>query len=455
MALLLDDTIAAISTPIGAGGIGIVRMSGPGSASIVHAIFRPRLRDPVSNPRCLCYGWVIEPITGEKVDEVLVAYMPAPYTYTRQDVVEINAHGGPLVLRMILHLCISEGARLAGPGEMTLRAFVNGRIDLTQAEAVQDIVSARTEASVRQAMAQLEGRLGRCLRWLRRRLLECLAYVEASLDFEDDEVPPRDISADLIAVEEELEALLESARSGIIRREGLRAAIVGRPNVGKSSLMNALLRTERAIVTPIPGTTRDTLEETANVGGLPVVFVDTAGLGRETADIVERIGIERAKQALASADLVLFVLDASSEVGREDEEIAAMLVDGPPVIVVWNKVDLPVVPQESPLPDRPQVQISALTGQGLADLEMTIVNTALGESAGSADVTLTSERHEVAVRRALEATRLARQGATARAPLDMLAVDIRAAADALGEVTGETATEELLTIIFSTFCVGK
>ena len=453
--LPLDDTIAAIATPIGIGGVGIVRLSGPQALGIADGLFQPRKRRLQEHPRQLCYGWIVNPNTQEHIDEVLAVYMPAPYTYTRQDVVEINTHGGPLVVRKVLMLCLQMGARAAEPGEMTLRAFVNGRIDLTQAEAVRDLVSARTEAALRQAMQQLEGRLANKVRQVRRKLLRSLATVEASIDFDDEEALPPDITAELLSSLADLQDLLATASAGIIKREGLRVAIVGRPNVGKSSLMNALLRADRAIVTPIPGTTRDTLEEVADIGGVAIVFVDTAGLAAEMTDPVGQMGMVRTRQALQSADVALFVLDGSEALRQDDLEIASLVATVPSVIIVWNKVDLPAVAQPSPLTGWPEVRVSALTGEGLPELEMVLLETALGSYRLSGEPCLSSERQRNAVEQAIAAIQTALEGAQKGMPPDILALDVRLAADALGEITGETASDELLALIFSSFCVGK
>lgn len=453
--LSLDDTIAAIATPIGTGGIGIVRLSGPQALVIADSLFQPRKRRLQEHPRHLCYGWIVDPHTQEHIDEVLAVYMPAPHTYTRQDVVEINAHGGPLVVRKVLALCLQMGARIAESGEMTLRAFVNGRIDLTQAEAVRDLISARTEAALRQAMHQLEGGLAERVRQVRWKLLHSLATVEAAIDFDDEVTSPPDITAELRDSLEDLQALLATASAGIIKREGLRVAIVGRPNVGKSSLMNALLGTDRAIVTPIPGTTRDTLEEVANIGGVAIVFVDTAGLAGEMTDPVGQMGMVRTRRALQTADMALFVLDGSETLRQDDLDIASLVANVPAAIIVWNKADLPVVTQLSPLPGRPEVRVSALTGEGLPELEMVLLETALGSYRLSSEPCLSSERQRNAVERAIAAVQTALEGAQKGMPPDILALDVKLAADALGEITGETASDELLALIFSSFCVGK
>ncbi|MBN1641556.1 MAG: tRNA uridine-5-carboxymethylaminomethyl(34) synthesis GTPase MnmE [Anaerolineae bacterium] len=449
-----EDTIVAIATPIGSGGIGIVRMSGPDACAILRRVYRPG--DGALAPRRLTYGHVLDPHTAERVDEVLAVYMPAPRTYTRQDVVEINCHGGPAPLRRVLDLCLAHGARLAGPGEFTLRAFLNGRIDLAQAEAVADIVAARTDAGLRMAVAQLDGQLSDQIRALRAQLLDALAWVEASIDFEEDEVPAYDLDTGMGAAGDALDALLASAEHGIIYRQGIHTAIVGQPNVGKSSLLNALLRAERAIVTPIPGTTRDTLEETLNLSGIPLVLVDTAGIRADTRDLAEDMGVARSRAALAQADLALLVIDANRAIDEGDQAIAA-LIGHKPAIVVVNKTDLPVVCDPAGLlPGAPQVEISALTGAGIADLEGAIEQVVFAGQVIAAEAALVSNpRHRDVLRRARahldEALRARGDGM----PLDFVSIGLRATVSALGEITGETVSETLLDTIFARFCIGK
>lgn len=455
----LDDTIAAISTPIGEGGIGIVRLSGPEALAIAQSIFlrgRGRTSACTLQPYRLHYGHIVDPDTGQTLDEVLMAYMPAPWTYTRQDVVEINCHGGIVPLRKVLELCLRYGARLAGPGEFTLRAFLNGRIDLAQAEAVLDIVRAKTAASLRVAVDQLDGRLSDEIRQVRAQMLDVLSWLEASVDFAEEEIPSRDIGPDLERIQEKLEYLLSTAEQGIIYRQGVRTAIVGRPNVGKSSLLNALLRTSRAIVTPIPGTTRDTLEETLNLQGVPLVLVDTAGITSDTADVVERLGIERSRAALAQADLALFVVDGSEPLTEADHDIAALLNDKPGLLVI-NKSDLPgVVNVEGFLPHLPRVHISALTGEGLDMLEAAIIEAVFSGRVLASDALLVSNpRHKNALQRAHEHVVAARRTYAQGLPADFVSIDVMAAINALGEITGETLHEDLLETIFSNFCIGK
>jgi tRNA modification GTPase len=457
----LDDTITAISSPIGEGGIGIVKTSGPYVLPILRAIFAPGAAEIPAGPTWepvshhLYHGHIVDPETAQTLDEVLVSYMKAPHTYTRQDVAEINCHGGIVPLRRVLELTLRQGARLASPGEMTLRAFLLGRLDLAQAEAVLDVVRAKTEAGLRVAVEQLGGQLSRHIRSVRGELVEVLAYLEAAIDFPEDEIPEHDVGQALSRVAKTLEALLAGADQGLIYRQGIRGAIVGRPNVGKSSLLNRLLRTSRAIVTPIPGTTRDTLEETINLQGIPLILVDTAGIA-DSADLVEKLGVERSRQALASADLALMVVDASEELLDADLQIASLL-SGKAAVVVLNKTDLPQLARtENLLPGVPQIRISALTGEGLADLEQRIVELIFSGGVVTSDTPLvTNPRHKQALLEALDHVKAASHTADTGLPIDLLAIDVTAAVDALGEITGETATEDLLEVIFSEFCVGK
>ena len=451
-----EDTIAAIATPPGEGGVGIVRLSGPDAQAIAARLFRP-LRPGPLRPFRLRYGQIVNPDSGQIVDEALLTFMRAPRSFTREDVVELACHGGPLPLQTTLALALAAGARLARPGEFTLRAFLNGRIDLTQAEASLDVIRAQTDAGLALAQSQLGGWLAREIRAARAALLECLAYVTVIVDFPEDEVAPQDLGPQLRAALATVEGLLRGADQGIVYRQGARAAIVGRPNVGKSSLLNALLRAERAIVTPVPGTTRDTLEETANLGGVPVLLVDTAGI-RASDDPVERLGVERSRAALASADLALLVLDATVPIGPGDLEIAALVADKP-TILVWNKIDERTT---APLPPPPTkvlatVPTSARTGDGIAALAQAVATALLGGvplAAGEARL-VSSPRHQDALRRADEQLRAALAGWDAGHPTDLIGGDLTAALNALGEITGETVGDDLLDVIFSRFCIGK
>lgn len=457
---MLDDTIAAIATPIGEGGVGIVRLSGNHALPIAQAVFRRRAGSGTGALRShrLYYGHVVDPESGEVVDEVLLAYMRAPRTYTREDVVEINCHGGPLPLRRVLELALRQGARLARPGELTLRAFLNGRLDLAQAESVVDLVRARTDAGLHLAVEQLSGRLSQEVRALRREILDLLAYLTATIDFAEDDIPERDVDEPLANVIARTDELLEGADVGIIYRQGLRVAIVGRPNVGKSSLLNALLRDNRAIVTPIPGTTRDTVEETINLQGIPAVLVDTAGI-RATDDPVERLGVERSRQALARADFALFVVDGSEPLQDSDLEIATLLSDKPSIIAV-NKSDLPCrvgVQEVAGLsPGSAVVAIAAGTGNGVEKLEQALVSAVLaGKSGASAEPVVSNPRHKEALWRARERLLAAQASRREGMPADFVTIDLSAAVAALGEITGESVTEDLLETIFSQFCIGK
>jgi tRNA modification GTPase len=478
-----SETIAAIATPPGVGGVGIVRISGPEAFAIGRALFRRSGTvdgapfEPVSH--LLTHGFVIDPATGERVDEVLAAFMRAPRTYTREDVLEFQAHGGPLILRRILALALANGARAAHPGEMTLRAFLNGRLDLAQAEAVMALISAESEAGRRLALRQLQGELSTRVQQARTAAMGALARIEASIDFPDEEVPPPDPAelAMLIAeAQAEVARLLAGADRGRILREGLRVAIVGRPNVGKSSLLNALLRTERAIVTPIAGTTRDTVEERASIGGIPVHLVDTAGL-TPSDDPIERIGVARSRAAARSADLLLFVLDGSEPLNDLDtaaaQELHALNTDEPEnetvrdsstsalplMLLVLNKADLPAVTGEQEAqalwPGAQVVHSSTLSADGVAALEQAITALVLGGEAQSGDTLVASARHADALRRAAEHLTAAQATLTGDLPLDFVSIDLRAALETLGEITGETATGDLLDRIFSEFCIGK
>ena len=445
---MYQDTIAAISTPLGEGGIGIVRLSGARARSITQAVFGGQLAD-----RRLSYGHIVDPDRKEVVDEVLVSYMAAPHTYTREDVVEINCHGGPMPLQRILQLVLGCGARLANPGEFTLRAFLNGRIDLAQAESVLDIVRSRTQASLRLAQQGLRGRLSADVRSIRSRLLSALAYLTARVDFPEDEIEPQDVSVTLNEALTELRRLLATADAGMVYRQGVRTAIVGRPNVGKSSLLNRLLREDRAIVAAVPGTTRDVIEEGVNLGGVPFVLLDTAGI-TDSRDPVERLGVERSRRAIGQADLVLPVIDVSEPVSEADRQILG-LIGEKPALVAANKCDLPVRATLEGM-RWPVVLLSALTGVGLPRLEEAMVTLALGGKVVASDALLVSNpRHKDAMERAERGVSQALAGLASGVPDDFATIELTAALDALGEITGETVSDALLETIFSRFCIGK
>ena len=475
---MYDDTIVAIATPPGEGGIGIVRLSGPAALAIGHAIFHP-LRSGPFRPYRLRYGHVRDPADGRLIDEALLTFMRGPRSFTAEDLIEISGHGGPLPLQAILGLALAQGARLARPGEFTMRAFLNGRLDLTQAEATLDVIRAQTSTGLALAQAQLGGWLAREVRAVRAGLMEALAYVTVAVDFPEDEVEPQDVGPALRSGLASVERLLRSADQGQIYRQGARAALVGRPNVGKSSLLNALLRADRAIVTPIAGTTRDTLEETANLAGVPVVLIDTAGI-TESADPVERLGVERSRLALAGADLALLVLDAQQDLTEDDRLIAALTVEKPTVIV-WNKAegrrrtvdggrwmvdddpDHLLTPNPQPLTPitHPRlvasVATSARDGLGIDELAQAIATALLGgavPSGGEAQL-VSNPRHRDALARAVEHLRAAVATAGGGVPTDLLAGDLTTALNALGEIIGESVGDDLLDLIFSRFCIGK
>jgi len=463
---MYHDTIAAIATPPGEGGLAIVRLSGPEAGEIATRIFRRgrRLRamtlDELDSHR-LYYGAIVDPASERQLDEVMLARMRPPRTFTREEVVEISCHGGLLPVREVLNLCLRSGARAAEPGEFTLRAFLNGRIDLSQAEAVAGVVGARTERSLELAVDELRGRLTTRLKPARDALVELMAYLDAAADFPDDEIPGIELDPALERARSALAAVVAGARSGLLYREGVQVAIVGRPNVGKSSLLNALLGSERAIVTEIAGTTRDVIAETINLRGLPATLLDTAGI-TETEDVVERIGVERSRQALAASGIVLFVLDGSQPLERGDRDVAALLrerLSGDAVVVAVNKADLSAVHNGDPSslvdPRWPTVSISTRTGHGLPELTALLHEQIVGRSESAAEPALVTIRQLDALRRALGAVEDAQAARLAAVPLDLLAVDVRTALYAVGEITGEHISEAVLDEIFSRFCIGK
>lgn len=453
---MYEDTIAAISTPVGEAGIGVVRISGGDATSVLRRVFAMG-PGPIESHR-VYYGRVADPSTGEVIDESLAFCMLAPRSYTREDVVEIHCHGGPVPLQRVLLAVLQAGARLALPGEFTLRAYLNGRIDLAQAESVADIIRSRTDRGLALAVKGLSGQLSQRVRAVRQQLLRLLAYLEATIDFTEDDIPEEDVEGPLRVGLESVGRLLATADQGIICRQGLRVAIVGRPNVGKSSLLNALLRSDRAIVTEIAGTTRDTLEEIANFSGVPVCLVDTAGIAR-SEDLVERLGIERSRRAMEEADLCLLVVDGAAPIQAMDREIAAM-VKGKATVVVANKADLPRAVSAEELgalvEGAPMVFTSAVDGDGLEQLQEVVLQQVFsGRTAPSDQLLVSNPRHKEALGRVETHLRDALASLEAGLPADCTASDVRLALDALGEITGETATEDLLEAIFSHFCVGK
>jgi tRNA modification GTPase len=454
------DTIAAISTPLGEGGIGIVRLSGPDAVTIAEDIFRSPKGKKISGAgtHTMIYGNIVDTESGSIVDEVLVSIMKAPNTYTREDIIEINCHGGMLPLRKLLDLVLRRGARLAMPGEFTQRAFINGRIDLVQAEAVIDVIRSKTDESRRIALEQLSGGLSEQITLIRDGLTEVCAHIEAYLDFPEDEIEP-DTGDDLLdsanKLYEGLCRLVDTYEDGRFFRDGLSVAIVGRPNVGKSSLLNALLERDRAIVTEVPGTTRDVIEEYLNINGLPVRIIDTAGI-RESHDVPEQEGVRRSLRAIDDADLVIAVFDGSTDLREEDREVVTRL-NGKNTIFVINKSDLPAVVIEKDVADGcPVVRLSAKNRVGMDELKDNIVQKTLkGGREHREGVIITNMRHKVSVELARDAIARGIEGMKGDRPLEIVAIEYREALQRLGEVVGIVTTDDILNKIFSDFCIGK
>jgi len=451
------DTIAAISTPLGEGAIGIVRLSGTDSFAIAQKIFKGKDLASVAS-HTLNYGHIVDPDKDEILDEVMVGAMRSPKTFTREDIIEINTHGGIAVTNEILQLVIREGARLAEPGEFTKRAFLNGRVDLTQAEAVMDIIRAKTDKAMNIAVKQLDGSLSDLINNTRQEILNTLAQVEVNIDYPEyddvEEATTEIIREKTSEFEALLTNLLKTARRGKILREGISTAIIGRPNVGKSSLLNNLLREEKAIVTDIEGTTRDVIEEYVNINGVPLKLVDTAGI-RETEDIVEQIGVERSKKALKEADLVLLVLNASEPLTDQDRQLLEISQDSNRIILL-NKVDLPEKIEIDQLPED-YIKISVLKNQNIDQIEDRI-NALFFENAGlvEQDATyLSNARHISLIEKAVESLQAVNEGLALGMPVDLLQVDLTRTWEILGEITGDAAPDELITQLFSQFCLGK
>lgn len=471
----MDDTICAIATPFGEGGIGIIRISGENAIEIASGVIRLTSGQSLSDvsSHILCHADIVGSLPDNplrpgtaftSIDEALVVVMRAPRSYTAEDVVEVHCHGGPFILQYLCEALVAKGVRLAQPGEFTKRAFLNGKLDLTQAEAVLDTIRAKTAASLRLAQEQLRGSLSKEVDRIRQRLIHLLAHVEAAIDFTEEGITFIQEQELLHGVEstiKELSCLTASYQEGRVLREGIAVAIVGRPNVGKSSLLNALLRTDRAIVTPFPGTTRDVLEETLNIRGVPVRLLDTAGI-RETMDLVEQEGVRRSRAAIEQADLLLVLLDGSVLLTPEDRILVSPDRDKKVVLVI-NKTDLPRELSPGHLQDLEQavsadatVWISARTGAGLDDLRDTIRNLVLrpefepGETA-----VVTALRHRTGLTKAIEALHRSVESISGRLSSEFVALDLRGALDALGEITGATTTDDILDHVFSQFCIGK
>lgn len=458
---MFSDTIAAISTPYGLGGIGIIRISGDKAFDIAAGIFEGKRPFNLIKSHTLSYGRIFDPAGGGTIDEVLVSKMEKPHTFTREDVVEINCHGGATVLRNILSLVISRGARPAEPGEFTKRAFLSGRLDLSQAEAVADLINAKTSEGTRAAAAQLEGRLSAGVRDVRRKLIELISHIEVTVDYPEhdiEEITGRKVYEGICLVRERIIKLLENFDRGRIIREGISAVIIGKPNAGKSSLLNELAGSSRAIVTDIPGTTRDIIEEYLNIRGIPVRVFDTAGI-RETADPVERIGVEKAENALKQADLAVVMLDASTGFESEDEEILKKL-PGKKIIFIINKTDLAdekaVADIEARLAGGSIIKTSLIREGGTEELEAEIERLFIkGSIDVNNEVLVTNARHKSLLDKALESLGNAALSHEKGMPLDMVTIDIKDAADYLGQITGESVSEDVVKEIFARFCIGK
>ena len=451
---MLDDTIATVATPLGEGGLAIIRLSGTNALAEADKCFRPvgdSSRKPTDAPtHTLHYGQIVH--NDRDIDEVLLAVLRAPRTFTREDTVEITCHGGLLAAQSVLKAVLANGARSAEPGEFTRRAFLNGRIDLAQAEAVADVIHARTDLALAAANEQLAGKLSQRINQLRDDLMHTLAHVEAHIDFPDEDIAPDTMAQLLVRLDNALtfiDELLATADEGQILRQGIRAAIIGRPNAGKSSLLNQLLGHDRAIVTSTAGTTRDTIEETANIRGIPVIFIDTAGL-RESANDIEAEGVRRSLESITKAELILHVLDASQPLTDEDQKHLDAAADKKRILIA-NKSDLP------PAPDLPHAtKTCCLDGMGIEDLKDTI-RTAVWSGDIRADMlpVMINARHQDALRRAREAVEKSLAALRNGETLELAAMDLRIAANAVGEVVGKTSTEDLLDAIFSQFCIGK
>jgi tRNA modification GTPase len=458
---MLSDTIAAVSTALGEGGIAIIRVSGPQAISQVAPLFKSRIPLTKAESHTVHYGHIVSPLDGERMEEVLVTVMKGPRSFTTEDVVEISAHGGVISVRRVMDLLLQQDIRLAEPGEFTKRAFLGGRIDLSQAEAVIDLIRSKSDRAFSVALKQVSGSLSARIHELRHTLIEMLAHIEVNIDYPEHDV--ESLTADFIKdksqeVMEGINKLLRTANEGKILREGITTAIVGRPNVGKSSLLNALARDNKAIVTDIPGTTRDVIEEYVTINNIPLKLLDTAGI-RETMDVVERIGVERSKAAFSDADLILLVLNANDEL-HEDELALMEQIHGRQALVIMNKMDLPsrldTEKLRSFFDESSIVPMSVLEEEGLDKLEEAISALFFGGKLESGDLTYVSNvRHIALLKKAHKSLQDAYEAAEMLIPIDMIQIDVRLAWEQLGEIIGDTAADSLLDQIFSQFCLGK
>ena len=457
---MYDDTIAAVATAIGEGGIGIVRISGENALEILNKVFCSVKKSPVEN-RKLTYGFVEDNFTGEKIDEVMAVYMKAPHSYTAEDVVEIQCHGSIVSLRKILALVLKNGARLAEPGEFTKRAFLNGRLDLSQAEAVIDLIKAKSDKTFDVALSQLEGSFSKKIKEIRADLVDILVNITVNIDYPDEDIEVityENLISGLAAVKTKVDSMLATADTGRILREGLNIAIIGKPNVGKSSLMNALLRETRAIVTEIPGTTRDTIEEALTIRNIPVKLTDTAGI-RHTDDVIEKIGIEKSKESFNKADLIIFMVDNARPLDDEDREIIEYIGDRK-VIVIINKTDLESRLNrneiEEKLPGAIIIEAAVAKDQGISILEDEIEKLVFdGRVKQNDSMMVTNVRHKALLEEASSALKDASSMAEAGEALEFLEIDVNRAYEALGEIIGEAVNENIINEVFARFCLGK
>ncbi len=453
----MEKTIAAIATPMGQGGIGVIRMSGPQALAILEEIFQGK--KPLVN-RAMTYGRIVDSTSQRSFDEVLVVYMEKPKTYTGEDVVEIHCHGSYVALSRVLKLCFQKGAFPADPGEFTKRAFLNGRLDLTQAEAVMDVVKAKTAASFDVALDQLEGGLTREVRFLREEIQDILVNITVNIDYPDEDIQEvlyESLEKQVMGIQEKIQELLATADRGKILRNGIKVSIVGKPNVGKSSLLNALLREERAIVSDIPGTTRDVIEESINLGGIPLQMVDTAGI-RETRDEIEQLGINRSKASVNEADFIIFVLDGSKPLEQEDLHIMES-IKGVPGLIIVNKQDLPqkleMEPLKEKLEDSEILLLSLKEGAQISALEQAMTRRLLDQEAPREQGMITNLRQENALEQAEIALNDALVMIRGEEALDFIEVDLRGCYESLGEIVGEAVGEDIIDAVFSQFCLGK